>query len=218
MRVLLVEDEPGLAEVVERRLAREGMAVDLALDGQVALQKAHVFDYDVVVLDRDLPRVHGDDVCRHLARRARRPRVLMLTASGDVADRVEGLRLGADDYLPKPFALIELVERLRALERRSDWAHPPLLRRGDLELDPARRTATRAGRPLSLGRKELALLETLLQGDGAVISSEELLRRVWDENADPFSSIVRMTVLTLRRKLGDPPVIETVVGSGYRIP
>ena len=217
MRVLVVEDEAGLAEVIARRLRREGMAVDLAHDGRAALYKAAVVDYDAVVLDRDIPEVHGDDVCVELLGAERPPRVLMLTASGEVGDRISGLNLGADDYLPKPFSPGELVARLRALERRPAVAHPPLLRRHDVVLDPARRRVTRADRPVELGRKELGVLETLLRADGAVVTSEELLRAVWDENADPFTAVVRMTIMTLRRKLGEPAWIETVIGVGYRI-
>jgi DNA-binding response OmpR family regulator len=217
MRVLVVEDESGLAEVIARRLRREGMAVDLAHDGRVALYKAAVVDYDAVVLDRDLPEVHGDEVCVELVRSERPPRILMLTASGEVGDRISGLNLGADDYLAKPFSPGELVARLRALKRRPAVAHPPLLRRHDIELDPARRSVTRGGRAVGLGRKEFAVLEVLLRADGAVISSEDLLRRVWDENADPFTAVVRMTIMGLRRKLGPPPLIDTVIGVGYRI-
>ena len=218
MRVLVVEDELGLAEVVARRLRREGMAVDLAHDGRTALFKAAVVDYDAVVLDRDLPEVHGDQVCVELVGAERPPRILMLTASGEVADRIGGLTLGADDYLPKPFSPSELVARLRALERRPAAAHPPVLRRHDVEVDPARRRVIRAGRPVELGRKELGVLEALLRADGAVVSAEELLRTVWDENADPFTAVVRMTIMGLRRRLGDPALIETVIGVGYRIP
>ena len=218
MRVLVVEDESGLAEVIARRLRREGMAVDLALDGRVALAKALVVDYDAVVLDRDLPGIHGDEVCVTLIGTERPPRILMLTASGEVSDRISGLDLGADDYLPKPFSPGELVARLRALQRRPVAAHPPLLRRHDVELDPARRRVTRAGRPVELGRKELGVLEALLRADGAVVSAEELLREVWDENADPFTAVVRMTIMNLRRKLGPPALVETVKGVGYRIP
>ena len=215
--MLVVEDEEVLADAIARGLRREGMAVDVALDGTEALAKTGVNRYDVVVLDRDLPRVHGDDVCRQLAGRADGPRILMLTASGAVGERVEGLGLGADDYLGKPFAFVEVVARVRALSRRSRPALPPVLSRRGVTLDPGRGLATRDGRPLSLARKELGLLEVLLAADGAIVSSEELLERVWDEHADPFTNTVRVTVANLRRKLGDPPVIETVVGAGYRI-
>ena len=194
------------------------MAVDVAPDGRAGLLKAAVVDYDVVVLDRDLPEVHGDAVCTELVRSERPPRILMLTASGEVGDRISGLDLGADDYLAKPFSPGELVARLRALERRPALAHPPLLRRHDVELDPARRHVTRGGHPIDLGRKEFGVLEVLLRADRAVVSSEELLRAVWDENADPFTAVVRMTIMGLRRKLGPPALIETVTGVGYRIP
>ena len=217
MRVLIVEDEPALVDAVARGLRREGMAVDVAGDGSTALAKAEVNDYDVVVLDRDLPVVHGDEVCRALALRRSTCRILMLTASGGVDDRVEGLELGADDYLPKPFAFAELVARLRALGRRTQVARPPVLVRGDIVLDPSRHVVTRAGRFVSLTKKEFATLEVLLAADGAVVSAEELLEKVWDEHADPFTNTIRVTVSNLRRKLGRPPVIETVVGTGYRL-
>ena len=218
MRVLLAEDEPRVADAVARGLRREGLAIDVAPDGAQALYKARVNAYDVVVLDRDLPEVHGDEVCVALVQAERPPRILMLTASGEVGDRISGLNLGADDYLPKPFSPSELVARLRALERRPAVAHPPLLRRHDVELDPARRRVTRGGRPVELGRKEFGVLEVLLRADGAVVSSEELLRAVWDENADPFTAVVRMTIMGLRRRLGPPALVETVTGVGYRIP
>ena len=218
MRVLVVEDEVLLADAVARGLRREGLAVDVAHDGRDALGKAAVTRYDVVVLDRDLPEVSGDEVCRRLVASGALTRVLMLTASGSLDARVEGLALGADDYLPKPFAFVELVARVRALGRRATPPAPPVLRAGDLELDPARRSAVRAGRELELTRKELGILEVLLAAGGAVVSSEQLLDRVWDEHTDPFTSTVRVTVGTLRKKLGDPPLIETVVGAGYRVP
>jgi DNA-binding response OmpR family regulator len=217
MRVLIVEDEPRLAELIAQRLRREGMAVDLAGDGRAALAKINVSDYDAVVLDRDLPEVHGDVVCQRLTERERRPRVIMLTASSAVADRIAGLELGADDYLGKPFALSELVARLRALARRPAAGAAPILVRGDLVVDPARHTAERGGRTLVLRPKEFGVLEALLLADGRVISSEELLHKVWDENADPFTTIVRQTVMTLRRKLGEPQVLVTVPGAGYCI-
>ncbi len=217
MRVLVVEDERHLADAIARGLRRQGMAVDVAYDGDTGHELAHVTRYDVVVLDRDLPGVPGDQICADLAASGSLTRVLMLTASGSVADRVEGLRLGADDYLPKPFAFDELVARVRALGRRATPPTPPVLTAGDLRLDPARRIATRGGRTLELTRKEFGVLEVLLMARGAVVSSEELLERVWDANADPFTTTVRVTVRSLRRKLGDPPLIETVVGSGYRI-
>jgi|SRR5579863_2374142 DNA-binding response OmpR family regulator len=216
MRVMVVEDHVELAETVARVLRREGMAVDLAFDGRSALVNAAVYDYDVVVLDRDLPVLDGDQVCRALVERGGTARILMLTASSTVADRVDGLGLGADDYLGKPFAFAELIARVRTLSRRAQPALPPLLMHDDLELDSAQRQATRAGRRLELSRNELALLEALLAAQGRVLSAEELLRRVWDENADPATNTVRVTVSRLRARLGDPPLIETVHG-GYRI-
>jgi DNA-binding response OmpR family regulator len=217
MRVLVVEDHVRLANSVARVLRREGMAVDVAYDGTGALDRAVGVDYDVVVLDRDLPGVPGDEVCRRLTREPRRTRVLMLTAAGTIAERVQGLTIGADDYLPKPFAYPELVARIRALGRRSQPAVPPVLVHGDLVLDPARRVATRAGTRLALNPKELAVLEYLLAAQGRVVSAEELLERVWDEAADPFTTTVKATMNRLRSKLGEPPVIETVPRAGYRI-
>ncbi|MGL5851058.1 MAG: response regulator transcription factor [Phycicoccus sp.] len=217
MRVLVVEDQPTLAASVARVLRREGMAVDVAHDGGSALERAAVVSYDVVVLDRDLPVVHGDDVCRTLVRDRSLSRVLMLTASGTVADRVEGLGIGADDYLAKPFAMAELVARIRAVSRRSQPAAPPVLAHADLRLDPAQRVATRDGARLLLSPKEFAVLECLLTCRGRVVSAEELLDRVWDEAADPFTTTVKATVNRLRVKLGDPPLIETVPRAGYRI-
>jgi len=217
MRILVAEDEPRIAAAVARGLRREGMAVDVAPDGAEALYKARINPYDVVVLDRDLPRLHGDDVCRALSAEQPRTKVLMLTAARSTDELVQGLALGADDYLPKPFRFAELVARLRALGRRTGEARPPILTAGDVTLDPARRTATRAGRPLDLTLKEFAVLEALLEAQGAVVTPEMLLERAWDEQLDPLSNIVRMTVMTLRRKLGDPPLIETVRGSGYRV-
>ncbi|GAA4716273.1 response regulator transcription factor [Phytohabitans rumicis] len=217
MRVLVVEDQAALADSVARVLRREGMAVDVAYDGEAALQRTAVLDYDVVVLDRDLPGVHGDQVCRALVARESPSRVLMLTASGTVAERVEGLGLGADDYLPKPFAYAELVARIRAVGRRSRPAAPPVLVNGDLRLDPAQRIATRAGARLALSPKEFAVLEHLLTAQGRVVSAEELLDRVWDEAADPFTTTVKATINRLRAKLGDPPLIVTVARAGYRI-
>jgi DNA-binding response OmpR family regulator len=217
MRVLVVEDERLLADAVAVGLRREAIAVDVAYDGSAGLERLSVNDYDVVVLDRDLPSVHGDDVCRELVAGHPDVRVLMLTAAADVLDRVEGLALGADDYLGKPFAFTELVARVRALGRRSREAVPPVLERDGLQLDPARRKVTRGGRPVGLGRKEFGVLEELMRADGAVVSAEQLLEKVWDENADPFTNVVRVTVMTLRRKLGDPPLIHTVVTVGYRL-
>ena len=218
MRVLVVEDEVPLAEAVARGLRREGMAVDVAHDGDTGLEKAMVTRYDVLVLDRDLPGRSGDEICRHLTDEGSLTRVLMLTAAGGLADRVAGLDLGADDYLGKPFAFEELVARVRALGRRATPHAPPVLTGpGGLSLDPARRVATRDGVPLELTRKEFGVLEELLRAGGAVVSSEELLERVWDENADPATTIVRVTVMTLRKKLGEPQLVDTVVGVGYRL-
>ncbi len=218
MRVLVVEDETQLADAVARGLRREGMAVDVAYDGDSGLEKALVTRYDVLVLDRDLPLRSGDDVLRHLAADGALTRVLLLTAAAGLADRVAGLELGADDYLSKPFAFEELVARVRALGRRATPAAPPVLSGpGGVLLDPARRTATRHGVDLDLTRKEFGVLEVLLRADEGVVSSEELLERVWDEHADPYTTTVRVTVMTLRKKLGEPPVVQTVVGSGYRL-
>ena len=217
MRVLVVEDEQVLAEAIARGLRQEAFAVDISLDGDDALAKLAVNRYDVVVLDRDLPTVHGDDICRRLAGERSASRILMLTASGTVEDRVEGLSLGADDYLPKPFAFAELVARIRALGRRSLQALPPVLERYDLRLDPARREVVRGGHFVHLTRKEFGVLEVLMAAGGAVVSSEELLERVWDEHADPFTNAIRVTLMNLRRKLGPPALIETVVGVGYRL-
>lgn len=216
MRVLLVEDEQPLAKYIAAGLRKHGFAVDLAFEGQAALEKCAITPYDVVVLDRDLPVLHGDQVCRQLAQEGT-SRILMLTASGAVEDRVDGLTLGADDYLGKPFAFSELVARVQALARRSTPARPPVLRAADVVLDPARRTAERGGRLLQLAPKEFGVLEQLLAADGSVVSAETLLDKVWDEHADPFTNAVRITVGTLRRKLGDPPLIDTVTGAGYRI-
>lgn len=217
MRVLLVEDETLLADTIARGLRAQGMAVDVAYDGTAALAKADVTAYDVCVLDRDLPGVHGDDVCTALHGAGGATRVLMLTAAGGIDDRVRGLELGADDYLPKPFAFRELVARVRALDRRAVHARPAVLTAGDLVVDPARRSARRGERELGLTTKELAVLEVLMAAEGAVVSAEELLERAWDEHADPFTNTVRVTVMNLRRKLGGPPLITTVVGGGYRI-
>ncbi|MFC0028168.1 response regulator transcription factor [Micromonospora chaiyaphumensis] len=217
MRVLVVEDERNLADAIARGLRKRGMAVDVAYDGDAGHEAAFVTRYDVVILDRDLPGVHGDRICADLAASGALTRVLMLTASVTVADRVEGLQLGADDYLPKPFAFDELVARVQALGRRATPAAPPVLEVADLVLDPARRVVARGGEPVDLTNKEFGVLAELLKARGAVVSSEELLERVWDANTDPFTTIVRVTVMTLRKKLGDPPLIETVVGAGYRI-
>ncbi|NYI90646.1 DNA-binding response OmpR family regulator [Amycolatopsis endophytica] len=216
MRILVVEDEAPLADAIARGLRREGMAVDVALTGDEGHEKASITRYDVVLLDRDLPGMSGDELCRQIVSSEELTRVLMLTASGTVSDRVEGLSLGADDYLAKPFAFPELVARVRALGRRATPAAPPLLTVGDVELDPAKRSVRRANGPVELTRKEFGVLEVLMSAKGGVVSSEELLERVWDENADPFTTTVRVTVMTLRKKLGEPGIIETVVGSGYR--
>ncbi|GIF00333.1 response regulator transcription factor [Paractinoplanes rishiriensis] len=218
MRILVVEDEPLLADAVAQGLRHEAYAVDVAYDGAAALERLGVNDYDVVVLDRDLPAVHGDDVCRHLAERGGATRVLMLTAAAGIDERVTGLSLGADDYLPKPFAFRELSARVAALGRRSRPAAPPVLRRAGISLDPHRREVHRDGRYVPLSRKEFAVLTELLRADGTAVSAETLLEKAWDENADPFTHAVRMTILKLRRKLGDPPVVLTEPGVGYRIP
>jgi DNA-binding response OmpR family regulator len=217
VRVLVVEDHAKLAMTVATGLRQAGMAVDVVYDGHDALNHIATIPYDVVVLDRDLPGVPGDDVCRALVAEGSQSRVLMLTAAGTVDDRVEGLGLGADDYLPKPFEFSELVARIRTLVRRPGVALPPTLIRGDLTLDPSERVASRAGVRLSLNPKEFAVLELLLGARSAVVSSEQLLERVWDETADPFSQAVKTTISRLRAKLGDPPIIETVAKSGYRI-
>jgi DNA-binding response OmpR family regulator len=218
MRILVVEDERRLADAVARGLRHRAMAVDVAYEGATALRKADVVDYDIVVLDRDLPGVHGDDVCRSLRTAESAPAVLMLTAAGELDQIVEGLALGADDYLVKPFDFQELLARVQALGRRPRRTFPPVLARGGVELDSARHEVRRGGEPVELQRKEFAVLRVLLEADGGVVPAEELLARVWDENVDPFSNVVRVVVMTLRRKLGDPPVIETVTGAGYRIP
>lgn len=217
MRVLVVEDERHLADAIVRGLRREGMAVDVAYDGNTGHEMAFVTRYDVLVLDRDLPGRHGDDICADLVNSGTLTRVLMLTASGTVAERVAGLSRGADDYLPKPFAFDELVARVRALGRRATPMAPPVLAIADLLVDQAKRVATRGGQELDLTRKEFGVLEELLKARGGVVSTEELLERVWDANTDPFTTTVRVTVMTLRKKLGDPPLIETVVGAGYRV-
>jgi DNA-binding response OmpR family regulator len=214
MRVLVVEDHATLAGRIAQGLRQAGMAVDAVRDGGEALDASAKTPYDVIVLDRDLPVVHGDQVCRRLAGSG--PRILMLTAAAQVDDRVTGLELGADDYLGKPFVFAELVARVRALSRRAPAA-PPVLRRADLTVDRARHRASRGSRPLSLTRKEFGILEMLLAADGAVVSAEELLEHVWDADVDPFSNIVSVTMTRLRRKLGEPPLIETVIGKGYRM-
>jgi DNA-binding response OmpR family regulator len=217
MRVLLAEDHAELAQTVATGLRREGMAVDIALDGAEALERIAVHGYDVLVLDRDLPRVHGDDVCRRLADEQAGVRVLMLTAASSVEDRVAGLGLGADDYLPKPFAFAELVARIRALGRRPEQALPPVLVHGGIRVDTASRVAFRDGRRLWLSPKEFAVLEQLVIAAGKPVSAEELLEHAWDEMTDPFTTTVKVTISRLRGKLGDPPVIETAPQAGYRV-
>ena len=218
MRVLVVEDEPVLADAIAEWLRDETHAVDVVNDGAAAMERVDVNDYDVVVLDRDLPLLHGDDVCRGLVGSGSTARVLMLTAAAEIRDRVAGLSLGADDYLTKPFAFPELAARVLALGRRSRPGTPPVLRRAGITLDPARREVTRDGRYVLLSKKEFAVLAELLRADGAVVSAEQLLEKAWDEHVDPFTGAVRLTILKLRRKLGDPPVVETTPGVGYRIP
>ncbi len=216
MRVLVVEDQVELADDIGEGLRDCGFGADVAYDGAAGMEKALLYAYDVVVLDRDLPKIHGDAVCAALISAQSGTRILMLTAATLVDDRVHGLNLGADDYLTKPFAFDELVARVRALARRAP-STPPVVQRGDLVVDRARRRVSRAGRPISLTRKELGLLEELLAADGAVVSAEQLLERVWDEHADPFTRAVTVTVARLRSKLGAPDLIETVVGYGYRV-
>jgi DNA-binding response OmpR family regulator len=217
VRVLIVEDQPTLADDIADGLRDQGMAADVAYDGATGLDKALMNHYDVVIVDRDLPRIHGDAVCAALVGAATQARILMLTAAGTIGDRVDGLNLGADDYLTKPFAFAELVARLRALARRSP-SSPPVVVKHDLVFDRARRRVSRGGRPVVLTRKEMGVLEVLLAADGGVVSAEDLLERVWDENADPFTHTVTVTLARLRRKLGSPDLIETVIGSGYRLP
>jgi DNA-binding response OmpR family regulator len=218
VRILVVEDERLLADAIADGLRREPFAVDVVYDGDAALERLGVNDYDVVVLDRDLPVISGDEVCRALVESAALTRVLMLTASSTVRDRVVGLDLGADDYLGKPFDFAELVARVRALGRRARQPAPPVLQRAGLRLDASRREVYRDGRYVAVTRKEFAVLDELLRADGAVVSAEQLLEKAWDEHTDPFTTVVRVTVMTLRRKLADPPVIETVPGVGYQIP
>ncbi|GIH28190.1 transcriptional regulatory protein CutR [Acrocarpospora phusangensis] len=217
MRVLVVEDERVLADAIATGLRREAMAVDVAYDGAEALEKTSYIDYDVVVLDRDLPKVHGDEVARRLVAERSATRIIMLTAAGDVDDRVEGLDLGADDYLAKPFAFLELIARVRALGRRSAPALPPVLERSGVRLDPGKRLVTRDGAEIALTKKEFAVLEELLRAEGAVVSQEDLLDKAWDEHIDPFTNVVRVTMMTLRKKLGEPQIIETVPGVGYKL-
>ena len=217
MRVLVIEDDRELAETVAVGLRDAQMAVDVALDGRTGLARALVTEYDVIVLDRDLPVLHGDEVCARLVATGGRSRLLMLTGAAETEDLVDGLGLGADDYLAKPFAFPVLVARIGALARRAQPSIPPVLEHGDIVLDTAKRHAHRAGRPLTLRPKEFGVLELLLAAQGRVVSSEELLERVWDEAADPFTATVKITVSRLRAKLGEPPVIQTVAKAGYRI-
>lgn len=217
MRILIAEDEPLLADAVAEWLRNAAHAVDVVADGGSALERMSINDYDLVILDRDLPVVHGDDVCRQIAASETTARVLMLTAAGSVDDRVAGLAMGADDYLSKPFAFIELEARVEALGRRARPATPPILERAGLRVDTHRRQIVRDGRYVPLSKKEFAVLMELLRADGGFVSAEQLLEKVWDENIDPFTGVVRITVLKLRRKLGDPPIIETETGVGYRI-
>jgi len=217
MRILLVEDEASLQEVVARGLRQAALAVDVADDGGEALEKIWSTDFDVIVLDRDLPIVHGDDVCRKIIDSPDPARILMLTASGTVDERVDGLMIGADDYLTKPFAMAELIARIHALYRRAVPPSAPVLTHRDIRIEPARHEATRGGRDMRLTRKEFAVLEVLMSADGRIVSAEELLEKVWDEHMDPFTNAIRVTIMTLRRKLGDPPVVETVTGVGYRL-
>jgi DNA-binding response OmpR family regulator len=217
MRVLVVEDERLLADTITAGLRKHAMAVDVAYDGDAALERLAVNDYDVIVLDRDLPVVSGDDVCRTLVESGAETRILMLTAATAVTERVAGLGLGADDYLTKPFAFAELTARIQALARRARPAAPPLLERAGIRLDPHLRTVTRDGEHIPLSRKEFAVLAELLRADGGVVSAEQLLEKAWDEYIDPFTGVVRFTIMMLRRKLGQPPVIETVPGAGYRL-
>jgi DNA-binding response OmpR family regulator len=217
MRLLVAEDETMLADSIAEGLRHLGMAVDVCYDGDAALERVTTHRYDVVVLDRDLPLVHGDEVCRKIVEGDGETRVIMLTAAAGIRDRVDGLGLGADDYLTKPFAFAELVARVHALARRARPALPPVLDREGVRLDPLKRFASRDGKALSLSPKEFAVLEVLLRAEGRAVSPEELLEKAWDEHADPFTNTVRVTVMTLRKKLGEPPVIVTVPGAGYRL-
>jgi DNA-binding response OmpR family regulator len=218
VRVLVAEDEPLIADAVAEWLRREALAVDVAYDGEAALERLGINEYDVLILDRDLPGISGDEVCRAVVDSGAPTRILMLTAAAAVRDRVDGLRLGADDYLVKPFAFVELSARVHALLRRARPADPPVLERAGVRLDPARREAYRDGRYVPLSRKEFAVLTELMRAGGGVVSAEDLLERAWDEHIDPFTNVVRVTVMKLRRKLGDPQIVETVPGVGYRIP
>ncbi len=217
MRVLVAEDEQVMADTIAEGLRRRAIAVDVCYDGDAALERVMVHRYDVVILDRDLPRVHGDEVCRRIVAQGGETRVLMLTAAAGIRDRVDGLDLGADDYLTKPFAFAELVARVGSLGRRARPALPPVLERAGITLNRPQYRAWRDGELLTLSPKEFAVLEVLMRAEGRVVTAEELLEKAWDENADPFTNAVRVAVMTLRRKLGDPPVIETVPGAGYRL-
>jgi len=217
MRVLIVEDEEVLADAIAEGLRDQALAVDVAYDGAQALYRTSFTDYDVIVLDRDLPEVHGDDVCRQLVAARTTSRIIMLTAAGDVLEKIDGLTLGADDYLAKPFVFDELLARIRALGRRSTPALPPVLERSGIRLDPQCRSVNRDGRPVTLTKKEFSVLEELMRAQGRVVSVEDLLDKAWDENIDPFSNVVRVTMVALRKKLGEPAVIETVTGVGYRL-
>lgn len=217
MRVLVVEDERQLADSIAEGLRLHAMAVDVAYDGEAGLERAEVNAYDVLVLDRDIPLISGDEVCAALVRSESQTRILMLTAATAIAERVAGLGLGADDYLTKPFAFAELVARVQALGRRARPAIPPVLERAGIRLDTHRRTVQRGDRPVDLSRKEFAVLEELMRADGGVVSAEQLLEKAWDEQIDAFTNVVRFTMMNVRRKLGDPAVIETVQGVGYRL-
>jgi DNA-binding response OmpR family regulator len=217
MRVLVVEDEPVLADAVAEWLRRDAIAVDTAYDGEAALERIGVNRYDVIVLDRDLPKVHGDDVCRAILASDVPARILMLTAASAVRARVEGLSIGADDYLTKPFAMAELSARVHTLARRPQPRLQPVLERAGLRLDPQRRVVTRNGMPIALANREFAVLTELLRAGGGIVSAETLLENAWDENIDPFTNTVRVAMAKLRRNLGEPPLIETIPGAGYRI-
>jgi DNA-binding response OmpR family regulator len=217
MRVLVVEDEEVMADAIAAGLRRAGFAVDIANDGGKGLEQALENPYDVVILDRDLPVMHGDDVCRRLAESRNNARILMLTASATLDDRVDGLNIGADDYLPKPFAFAELVARVRALGRRSTSVDPVVMTFADVSVEVAMRKVVRSGTPIVLTGKELAVLVALIQAEGKILSAEELLQRLWDDQADPFTNAVRVTMVGLRKKLGEPQLVETVRGAGYRV-
>jgi DNA-binding response OmpR family regulator len=217
MRILVVEDDQPLADVVVEGLRDAGMAVDVSYDGLDAAAKLNVFPYDVVVLDRDLPGLHGDALCRSITDSQPATMILMLTAAGSPTARVSGLGLGADDYLPKPFHFPELILRIRALARRKARTRERTLRSGGVELNPLTHTATRDGRALDLSKKEFAVLEALLGASPEILSAEQLLQSAWDENTDPFTQTVKVTIARLRRKLGEPPIIHTISGIGYRV-